>query len=205
MKTLIPRILEMLIGSHDDVPDILNDGKWKGQVIWATIYCALILFPLSIPRQIGVLRFNSLIGVLSSIYLVICLIFMFFLDDQFVPSVKQSYHEAKKFNVTYQGIVMANSFIVYAFMYQPNIPIVYRELNDRNYKRMKKVVNRGSGGVVILYMCASVFGYLGVVSHPKSLDILLRDQNILLIPYENWAMKVGIILLLFAVFSATPI
>ena len=70
IKTLVPHILEVIFGA-ENVPDFIGIGRWKGELVWATIYTVFILIPLSLPRSVGVLRFNSLLGVLFSIYVVL--------------------------------------------------------------------------------------------------------------------------------------
>jgi len=118
------------------------------------VYSFLVLFPLSIPRQINVLRFNSLLGVICSFYLVLCLVFLFLVDRDLVPDMGENFKNAKYFDISFNGLTKAVPFVVFAFMYQPNIPIVYRELYNRNYRRMEKVIVRGSGSVVVLYILA---------------------------------------------------
>ena len=204
VKNLVPHILEVLLGDSDKIPTIFGKGRWDGQIFWATVYTFLVLTPLSLPRKVGVLRFNSLFGVLCSFYLVLTLVFMFFVDRDLVPSIKESFKHAEYVRLTFKGLVNAIPFVVFAFMYQPNIPIVYRELNNRNYQRMEKVIIRGSGSVVILYILATSFGYLGLVGNPEFLKTLIDKQNVLEIEYPNWAMKLAVMLLLFAIFAAAP-
>jgi amino acid permease len=203
VKTLIPHILEVLFG-EDSVPDILGTGRWKGELLWATIYSFALLTPLSMPRKVGALRFNSMFGVLCGFYLVLSLFFMFFVDRRLVPSIGTAFRDARYFHVTFKGLVNAIPYVVFAFMYQPNIPIVYRELDNKNYKRMEKIVVRGSSSVVFLYIIAAAFGYLGLVQNAEKLAILAENQNILEVPYENWSIKIAIICLIFAIIAAAP-
>lgn len=50
--------------------------------------------------------------------------------------------------------------ILFAYMYQVNIPMIYQELERKNHRRMSKVVRRGSIGGVLIYATVGVFGYL---------------------------------------------
>ena len=50
--------------------------------------------------------------------------------------------------------------ILFAYMYQVNIPMIYQELERRNFRRMGKVVRRGSIGAVLTYASVGIFGYL---------------------------------------------
>lgn len=135
----------------------------------------------------------------------LCLVFLFFVDRKLVPDIGESFKKASYFNVSYEGLTYAVPYIVFAFMYQPNIPIVYRELIDRNYRRMAKVVVRGSFSVIILYILACVFGYLGLVSRPDLLAVLLEKNNVLEVDYGNWAFNIAVIGLVFAIFAAAPV
>ena len=57
-------------------------------------------------------------------------------------------------------------------MYQPMIPTVYKNLENRNLRRMEKVVLRGTNGAVIIYIMIAVFGYLTFVNNEEQLSIL---------------------------------
>ena len=80
--------------------------------------------------------------------------------------------------------------IIFAYMYQPNIPIIYRELQRRSEQRMEKVVFRGSSGAVVIYVIAGVFGYLTWVSHPVELKNLETEKDILNIEYNHVLMTI---------------
>lgn len=70
---------------------------------------------------------------------------------------------------------------------------------------MRKVMIIASVLVVILYVIASVFGYLGLVSQPEKLNFLTENSNILEIKYDNWAFNIAILGLLFTIFAAVPV
>ena len=204
IKTLIPQILEIFV-ELDSIPPIFGDDQWNGGFFWATIYFVLFLIPMSIPRKINTLRFWSLFGVLWSVYLVICLILIFFLDRDFVPDMNTNLQHALYFKITFGGIITALPYINYVYMYQPNIPIIYRELNERSYNSMHKVIFYGSGAWVVMYILASTFGYLELVEQPESLAILDKNSDILKIEYNNWMFDVAIIALLLSVVAGSPL
>jgi len=59
-------------------------------------------------------------------------------------------------------------------MYQPNIPIIYRELKVPSYKNMLKVVLLGTLLVISVYLTAAFFGYLtwaGSINEPVLLKV----------------------------------
>lgn len=48
-------------------------------------------------------------------------------------------------------------------MYQPNIPGIYRDLNQANYKWMSIVIICGSAICVLIYVLVAVYGYVTFV------------------------------------------
>lgn len=76
--------------------------------------------------------------------------------------------------------------IIFAYMYQVNIPLIYFELERRNAKTMSGVLLKGSVAAVILYAMVGIFGYLTFVNTPEVIT-----QNILESPYgKNVAIYV---------------
>ena len=51
------------------------NGSYGGQAFWAVIFSLLIVFPLSLPRQLNSLRFTSAFSVLISFYIVLVIFF----------------------------------------------------------------------------------------------------------------------------------
>lgn len=60
--------------------------------------------------------------------------------------------------------------IIFAYMYQVNIPMIYYELQNKNAKRMSKVLMVGSCSAVIVYALIGIFGYLTFVYTPNLID-----------------------------------
>ena len=121
-----------------------------------------------------------------------------------VPNISENFKNATYLKISYEGLIRSIPFVYFAFLYQPCIPIIYRELNERNYFRMGKVIKRGSGIAVFLYILACTFGYLGLVSHPDYIQILISKSNILEINYGNWAFTIAVMWIMLAIFGVTP-
>ena len=94
----------------------------------------LILFPLSIPRTASALTFSSLIGVLCSAYLSIAVATVFFSDKEYVSSIEDNLSRMEPFKITKNGIISSFPLIIYAYMYQVNIPMIYDELENKSPK-----------------------------------------------------------------------
>lgn len=114
---------------------------------------------MSIPRNASALRFSSLFGVLCSMYLSLAVMCVFFTNRELVPSPSKNFGQISAFKVTYNGIVSSMPLIIFAYMYQVNIPMIYVELEKRNAPQMSKVISGGSLVAVIFYVIVGVFGY----------------------------------------------
>ncbi len=57
--------------------------------------------------------------------------------------------------------------IIFAYMYQVNIPLIYKELERRNNKTMSGVLLKGSVAAIILYAMVGIFSYLTFVHNPN--------------------------------------
>ena len=53
--------------------------------------------------------------------------------------------------------------IIFAYMYQVDIPMIYYELERRDKKAMSKVLLSGSVAAIVLYALVGIFGYLTFV------------------------------------------
>ena len=56
--------------------------------------------------------------------------------------------------------------IIFAYMYQVNIPLIYYELERREKKTMSGVLLKGSVAAIVLYALVGIFGYLTFVHKP---------------------------------------
>ena len=203
VKTLVPHIFEVLFGVHD-ILGMSEYGSSASELLWAIVYTIFILIPLSLAKNLGTLRYNSMFGVMWCFYLMSWFIWLFLVDRSLVPSISKNIADANYFIISSSGLVTSIPFVVFAFMYQPNVPLIYRELNNRSYNKIHKVLIIGSCGVVVIYVITWAFGYLGLVNQPEMLSILYIKSNILQIDYENWAFNIAILGLLFWVFAAAP-
>eukprot|EP00347_Sterkiella_histriomuscorum_P011277 403373068 len=199
IKKAIPKIIS-LFTDEDSFHSFIVDPVW-GPRFWGTIYAFGILFPLSIPRSINQLRYSSAFGVLCSVYLCFAVIIIFWSSRTLVPDPLQNWRDADYFKFDFSGIVSSVPLIIFAYMYQVNIPMIYHELERRNLKQMSGVLAKGSGAAVILYSLVGIFGYLTFVNTPG-----FPTDNILDAPYQkNVAITVGNFALFFAVLTASPL
>mmetsp|Transcript_1472 Transcript_1472/g.1719 ORF Transcript_1472/g.1719 Transcript_1472/m.1719 type:complete len:217 (-) Transcript_1472:217-867(-) len=163
------------------------------------------MIPLSLPRKIGTLEYASSLCTVSAVYLILCLIFLFFTDRSLVPDMGENIKNADYFVVTASGLAGSVPFVIFSNMYQPSVPLLYNELQSKSKPRMRQVLIAGGVIASLLYSLDSIFGYLGVLSHQSLLDALLTKKNVLEVEYNSWAFNIAILALLFTVMTSVPI
>jgi len=165
VKTAIPAIVRHYTLNPDgktyNVADI-----WLSETFWCLIFSFVVMFPMSIPRNASALRYSSLFGVLCSMYLCIAVVIVFYTDPNVVASPSANFSEMEAFKVSFDGIVSTVPLIIFAYMYQVNIPMIYVELERRNAKEMGAVIGLGSSVAVIFYVMVGIFGYATFVMDP---------------------------------------
>ena len=117
----------------------------------------------------GALSYASAAGVICAFYVAFIVTIIFFANRTVVPDPWENIKNATYFKFTFEGITECVPMILFAYMYQVNIPMIYYELDRRDQRRMKKVVWRGSIAGVFLYAFVGVFGYLTFYNRPDEL------------------------------------
>lgn len=203
VKSLVPYLLARFSGGY--INSFFLDPSML-QILIATFYCIFVLLPLSLPRKMGSLRFMSLFSVIWCGFLVFVIVFIFWLSRKIVPDPVQNFEEAKYFTLTWNGVISTFPFVISSYMYQPMVPAIYKNLDNRNIERMEKVLLRGSYGAVFLYILIAVFGYLTFANNDEQLAILQEKQNILELDYQsNIYIDISMVWLIFTVMSSGPL
>ncbi|CAI2361009.1 unnamed protein product [Moneuplotes crassus] len=204
LKSLIPHVVDEFIGL-EQLPEIMNQETYKGQIFWAALYTVMMLLPLSLPRKIGVLRFNAMFGAICTFYLIICITLMLF-DAELVPNIGEAFNNNIVYvKFTFEGIADGIPFAVFAFMYQQNVPIIYRELNQKSYRKMSIVMISGTTFATFLYIVVSICGYLEIVGDQAKIEALRANKSILEVPFDKPSFKVAKIALMLTVACGTPL
>ena len=86
-------------------------------MFWSTAFSFLVLFPISIPREISKLRFTSVVGVLGSVYLGLAVFFVYWFDREFVPDPIERFSQASYITVQLSGVASSFPLIIFAYMY----------------------------------------------------------------------------------------
>ena len=92
--------------------------------------------------------------------------FIFFVNRDVVESPIQNWLDAQLFTISFEGVVSSFPLIIFAYMYQVNIPMIYNELEKKSHKRMGKVIKGASAITVLLYLLVGIFGYITFINYP---------------------------------------
>lgn len=91
-----------------------------------------MVFPISLPRTVGALSYASAAGVICTLYVAFVVTLIFFTNRIIVPNPWDNFAEATYFKLTFSGLAECVPMILFAYMYQVNIPMIYQELERRN-------------------------------------------------------------------------
>ncbi|ETO22599.1 solute carrier family 38, member 1 [Reticulomyxa filosa] len=154
----------------------------------------VVIYPLSLLKNLSALRYTSLFGVICSLYLGVLIMIEYFVlcDGDERDLSQKSIHScfwSKHFNLPKHAYFNYNdmwSFIknllvcfplfIFACSAQQFMLTIYAELTNNIRARMQKVLQRSSYVILFLYACASVFGYLTFLDGVCG-NILLNDYK----------------------------
>ena len=159
----MPFTLELIMGAVKDIPEGLRNTA-EGQMTWAVIFSILLLI-VSLPRQLNALRFTSFISFFISVFVVFSIIGLCFcaLESQNSDFIDRWNFALYESDITIAGIFNSLPLIIFAYMYQPNIPAIYHEMKDKSMFKMKKVLASGTAIASFSYIFTGVFGYVTFV------------------------------------------
>lgn len=172
LKGLLPFTIERV--SKGKAPEILTKQPTAG-IIWATIFTVAFVFPLSLPRQMSQLRFTGFASAVISVFIIFSIMGVC-LSGKYTPHLGDAFKEAfENFDITMFGIFRSLPLIIFAFMYQTNIPMIYHELAKKNLKTMHSVLVIGTVGATCCYFIAGVFGYVTFIhTDPATLNAIME-------------------------------
>ena len=200
----IPQMLKLFIG-EGSVPELLAEGQWKGELVWGTVYVVFVMCPLSLPKNIGSLGYFSTLGWMWALYITLWFVLLFVSDRALVPSIGDSVAGANYFETTLGKMSRAIPFIVFSYMYQPVVPVIYTELKNRSRSKMRKILACGSVFVIFVYIIDAAFGYLWAMARPAFVATLIEQTNILKLDFGSWLYNIAVLGFLFTVFASAQV
>ena len=205
----MPYAIEQLLPEGKTLPKFLNEET--GKYFWAAFFSFVLVFPCSLPRTLSALRFSSMASFFISIFIILSIVFLGLVDKDVNSNNGQTTLGASfktgitNFDITVSGVFNSLPLVIFAFMYQPNIPMIYSELEKKSRVSMTKVLNYGTIGASVSYLMAGVFGYVTFANYPN-VDEIMEMQNILQAPYQgNVIIYICLFAILIVILFATPL
>ncbi|ETV97261.1 hypothetical protein H310_09624 [Aphanomyces invadans] len=151
------------------------DSIWSTRWFLMSLFCATIMWPLSLLRDMTSLQFSSMLGVFSIIFLVVAVAIrsgMHIHQDGVSPSLDWG------MNVSHgPDFMLSVPIVMFAFTNQPNVFSIFTELQRPCIRRMSKVVDRAAYASLSIYV---VIGLVAYVAFGHSLADPVVKGNILL-------------------------
>lgn len=119
-KNLMPYTLHTF-GADKALPNWLQDNE-TGKRVWATLYCFLLLFPVSLPRNLSALRFSSFMSFGISLFMVFTIFGMAFKESKADGNNKHDFTErlstaCQGSRISVLGVFNSLPLIIFSYMY----------------------------------------------------------------------------------------
>lgn len=177
MKEAIPLLIwRQFRDNWNDLPEWIKDTD-TGHLFWGAVFAYGILFPLSLARDLNQIRFTNQLGVICNLYLCLIVMVEFFTNDAVVPDPMANLRKMEPFKFSVRGIVVSFPLIIFSYMQQIGIPMIFDELKTKTYKQMRNVTLSGTCFVSFFYVMIGFFGYAVFLAPPDSDE--LCSMNIL--------------------------
>jgi len=141
--------------------------QWNGRASNIVFITSVLLFPLSLIKDLSALAFTSILGFGAILYTVLFITMRYFDGTYMLPEGKflqdglimtPSFKTASIWNFGFKSLILVSNFGL-AYIAHYNAPNFYRSLKDTNSKRFRSMVNKSFFTLVILYTATMMAGY----------------------------------------------
>ena len=149
LKDIIPELLTLL----EIESDLLQSSY-----LWGILITTLIIYPLSLMKNINSLRHTSVLSCLACTFLAISITYNFFSmrSGEIINRIK----EAPTTELSPYNICTAAGIVIFSFSCQSNVVQIYRELNNRSTQKGFRFLFRALFIVFLFYIIIGIFGFL---------------------------------------------
>lgn len=149
LKALVPNSLH-LFGVQNEL--------LRSEYLWGTLISTIVVYPLSLKKEISSLRYTSILSCMACIYLAIAVTYGFF--SMRSGETNERFKNAPGSEPTAYSLFTASGYVVFGFTCHPNVIPIYQELQRRDTKRGFQFLSRGLIVVLLLYLVVGIFGFL---------------------------------------------
>ena len=168
MKEAIPLLIwRQFRNKLDQLPHWILDNH-DGHLFWGTVFAFGILFPLALARDLNQIRFTNQLGVVCNLYLCVVVMMEFFTNEAIIPDPIGNLKKIEAFKFSLNGVVNSFPLIMFSYMQQIGVSMIYTELKGCTYEKMSRVVGTGTIFVTTFYLMIGFFGYAIFLGPPES-------------------------------------
>ena len=179
LGNLVPTLIN-IIGSENAERD-----EFSNQWVIVPIIAVLVLYPLSLMRDLSSLKFTTTVSTVCIFYTALMIVVKAGLAPEPKPEVELVQHGA--------GVVIAFPILTVAFTLHYNVPKYFMELSNRSMARMGIATALSFSIVFVCYIATALGGYLTFGAATQS-DVLSKNYD----PNDTAVIiaKVGLTLIL---------
>ena len=140
-----------------------GDTMLVEHALWGFLVTVLVLYPISLYREISALRYTTIVSFVSAVFMLIVVMYecINMRYDDFGQTVLDILSERPMTHAASRlSIFIPISKINWAFTCQPNVLAIYDGMEYRNLSKGLKSVGYGLGIVGFLYLLMGFFGYI---------------------------------------------
>eukprot|EP01084_Bolivina_argentea_P025702 47789_1 len=124
--------------------------------IYILIFVIIILYPLSLIKNLNSLRFSSITGIIAIFYCVCLLIYKASNHNTNTNSDSNGQFVSNQWNL---GVFIAINICAKAFVCQYSLPSIYESMRNRSIRRMCIVMSVSYSVITIIYLIFAICGY----------------------------------------------
>ncbi|KFV66364.1 Putative sodium-coupled neutral amino acid transporter 8, partial [Dryobates pubescens] len=119
--------------------------------------CVLVIFPLSVPREIGFQKYSSILGTLAACYLTVVIILKYYLQDKTLGSSEPSQTSSVS---SWASIFSVIPTICFGFQCHEACVAIYSSMHNQSFSHWVAVSVLSMLICLLIYSLTGLYGYL---------------------------------------------
>ncbi|CUG86177.1 amino acid transporter, putative [Bodo saltans] len=148
----LPPVVENFFGAS---------GLWLDNGTWL-IAAGVVFFFFTCAKKLSELKWSSILGAITIFYVIIAVVIRYFTFKAHPEDMPSFNQDTDVLDVASFQVGLANAMTTFglAYCYHYNVPYYYKELKDRNAKKMMLTVAFSQPVTFTSYLLTGLFGYL---------------------------------------------
>ncbi|XP_068006557.1 solute carrier family 38 member 8 [Melanerpes formicivorus] len=130
---------------------------YMDQRVTLSALCVLVIFPLSVPREIGFQKYSSILGTLAACYLTVVIILKYYLQDKTLGSSEPSQTSRVS---SWASIFSVIPTICFGFQCHEACVAIYSSMHNQSFSHWVAVSVLSMLICLLIYSLTGLYGYL---------------------------------------------